>query len=102
MLASCGGDNDIKLFDKREGKVVKIIPRVHNGYSLEKLSVVTYLYCGVSLYQYGEMEPYGRVLATGSDDRRLKCTDFRTEKILCDKNNPSNYKRLILGKFTHF
>lgn len=85
MLALGGQDNDVKIFDKRESKVVKYFDGIHTGRTLSfSYSVISdmYLYPS-SLDCVGcvRWSSLGDMLASASNDETVKLLDFKTGKV---------------------
>jgi len=65
ILASCGNDRAIKLWDLRTGELIRIIPDAHTG-AIWSVAI----------------DPSGDKLISGSSDRTIKVWDLNTGKLL--------------------
>lgn len=85
LLVSCGHDKKIKIFDKRESKVIKTFDVGHTGniffhsfnsfISESKWLFLDYIDCV-------RWSPSGDNLASAAHDSTTKLVDFKTGKVL--------------------
>lgn len=78
LLASTGSDCNVKIFDKRESKVIQTFTDIHNSnifYSFNKFCLVDWISCV-------RWSPAGDMIATSSWDKTVALLDFKTGKPL--------------------
>ena len=91
LLASGGNDNNIKIFDKRESKIIKTFDDIHSGNNLDVLNFIPSA-------EFVRWSPSGDKLASASDDTTVKLLDFKTGKVLYT-GNTSDGSKLFLPKY---
>ena len=79
MLATSGKDKNVKLFDKRESKIVQTFDGIHTGNIFLFNKIINDFYIG-SIYCV-RWSPRGDMIATASGDETVALLDFKTGKL---------------------
>ena len=78
LLASGGDDMNVKIFGKRESKIVRTLDGIHTG-NIFICLIDCYLQDQIHCVRWS---PSGEMLATASRDKTTTLLDFKTGKIL--------------------
>lgn len=96
LLASSDYEKIIKIFDKRESKIVKTFEGIHSSIFLlfAYLIMLTFnlLYFSRDIINCVRWNVTGDFLATASSDKTTKLLDFKTGKILYTGNSSDGNK----------
>lgn len=85
LLAACGRDLDIKIYDRRESKIVKTFAELYRSNDLTGLiELISLLLDQVTCVRWNSS---GTTLVSGSTDSTVKVVDFNTGKILHSEKN---------------
>ena len=83
LLATGGGDQNVKIFDKRESKIVKTFDGIHSSkilWFVKLFQTCNYNFLdGIACVRWN---PSGNMLATASLDKSVKLLEFQTGKVL--------------------
>ena len=93
MLAVGGQDKNVKIFDKRESKIVHTFDDIHtrNIFLFNKSFLTSNCYYIGGIYCV-RWSPSGDMLASSSDDTTVALLDFKTGKRLYTGKTPDNSK----------
>ena len=93
MLAAGGWDENVKIFDKRESKIVQTFDDIHTGniFLFNKSFLTSNCYYIGSIYCV-RWSPSGDMLASSSYDATVALLDFKTGKKLYTGKTPDNSK----------
>ena len=93
LLVSGGTDKKLKIFDKRESKVIKTFDGVHSGKNLDlfkqRLGFWIFILDSINCVRWS---PSGDKLASASDDKTVQLLDFKTGKVLYTGNTSDGSK----------
>ena len=84
-MASGGTDKNVKIFDKRESKIVKTFKGIHRGNiynSFNKIIPNPLNYYFLDMIACVKWSPSGDMLASVGNDDKVALLDFKTGKIL--------------------
>ena len=110
LLASGGYDLNVKIFDKRESKIVQTFDDIHDGniFELFNISFLTSICDSLGTIFCVRWSPSGDMLASASRDTSVALLDFKAGKKLwtgitedgCKFNHEinQNYSDLILDE----
>ena len=93
MLAVGGQDKNVKIFDKRESKIVQTFDGIHT----RNIFLFNKSFLTSNCYYIGEINcvrwsPSGDMLASSSDDKTVALLDFKTGKRLYTGKTPDDSK----------
>ena len=93
MLAAGGADKNVKIFDKRESKIVQTFAGNHtsNVFLFNKSFLTSNCYY-IGQINCVRWSPSGDMLASSSDDKTVALLDFKTGKKLYTGKTPDNSK----------
>ncbi len=118
LLASCGTDRIIRIFDKRESKIVKTFEDIHSGKEFNSI-LLLFRYWGFVCCLVWSNFPFthlvliidlkiivetifcvrwsqnGDMIASSSSDKTAKLLDFKTGKVLYTGTTSDESKRLM-------
>ena len=96
MLAASGNDKNVKIFDKRESKIVNTFDGIHKGniFLFNKLFLTSYCYY-LDIISCVRWSPSGDMLASASWDQTVALLDFKTGKKIYTGNTPGESKFLL-------
>lgn len=82
LIATCGTDKNIKIYDRRESKIVKTFQESHTGKGAAIWLNITANYSTVNILDFVNCvrwDSIGEMLASAADDKTVKLWDFKTE-----------------------
>ena len=98
LLVSGGDDRIIKIFNKRESKIIKTFDEVHSSNDLalfkQRFNVWIFIVDQINCVRWS---PSGDKLASASDDKTVKLFDFKTGKVLYT-GETSNQSKLSISE----
>ena len=93
MLAAGSTDKNVKIFDKRESKIVQTFDGIHTGnivlFNKSFLTSNCYFLGDINCVRWS---PSGDMLASASDDNTVALLDFKTSKKLYTGNTSDGSK----------
>ena len=105
LLAFGGQDKIVKIFDKRESKIVKTFDSIHTGkiirlddyflhwsFCLIAEWIITLFLASINCVRW---DPIGCSLASASEDKTVKLLDFKTGKVLYTGTTSDGRKSLL-------
>ena len=100
LLASCGYDHSIKIFDRRESKIIKTIDRIHQ--SKIQFKHERYSFYSLDWVYSVRWKSSGDMVVTASADKSAKVIDFNTEKVIHTGTTPDGSKSLLTRSINLF
>ena len=93
MLAAGGWDNNVKIFDKRESKIVQTFDGIHtsNSFLFNEWFLTSYCYFIGFIYCV-RWSPSGDMIASTSFDNTVQLLDFKTGKTIYTGNTSEGGK----------
>lgn len=98
-MAAVGSDWNIKLYDRREGKVVHNYCVLHEG--LPDSSVLLIWKHFLDCVNCVRWDPHGNMIGTASDDKTVTLLDFKSGKVIYSGNTIDGSIFLFFNYFTN-
>ena len=96
LLASCGYDKIINIFDKRVSKIIKtfrgFFGGLHSGKNINLFKKLTFKLLFLDYVNCVRWSPSGDKLASASEDQTVKLLDFKTGKVLYTRKTSDKSK----------
>ena len=97
LLVSGGTDCDIKIYDRRESKIVKIFAGIHSGkICLDTNNIIHLTLQYIRLDQMRSMEAEWDMLATASHDKSAEVIESKTRKVIHSRITPDGRKTILI------
>ena len=92
MIASGGVDSNIKIYDHRNSKIMRIFEDLHSGKRKKYKIVITKIDNTLDSICCVRWSRSGDLLASASYDKTAKLLDFKTGKVIYTGDSPNDSK----------